>query len=475
MESPTASPDTEVTTEALVELARSVQYSELPDVVVRRTGLYVLDWLGVAIRGSATPAARLARAVIAGGRSDGEAAVIGEEVLWLHPQDAALLNGVASHALDYDDGSGTGGLPHSGVTILPTLLALAQLHDSPGHALVAAAVAGQELGVRVAAIMEPEHYARGFHNLATTGMFSSASAGAHLLQLTPSQWRAALGIAGSLAGGLRASFGTMTKSLHAGRAANGAVLACLLAQRGFTANPNIVEARNGYAQTMTDTPHLEGGPRPLGRPFVVEGMRFKLHASCTGTQSTIDAIRALCDEGLSPDEVGQIQIAVHPVMLDICGVIDPQTGLQAKFSIYFAAALALHNRDTSEDGFSGQSLQDSLLRQTMDRVQLVPLREPRSSDDTVVTITTTDGRILRRRHRFADNRLDMDTETEVVTEKFVRLVSGLLPANRIDAVAQSALAVHTLGSVRELTELLSEASTGVARRADVQGTTDVAG
>ncbi len=450
MESDASTADAEGVTAGLVELARGIRADDLPDEVARRVGVYTLDWLGVTIRGASTPAARATRAALAQPVPDG-ALVLGEQPIQVSPHDAALFNGVASHALDYDDGSGTGGLPHSSVTIMSTLLAL----NSSGADLVAAVVAGQETGVRVAGVVEPEHYARGFHNLATTGMFSAAGAGSHLLGLEHDQWRVALGIAGSIAGGLRASFGTMTKPLHAGRAASGAVIACLLAQRGFTANPDIVEARNGYARTMTDVPRFDRGRRPLERPFVIEGVRFKLHASCTGTQSTIDALRAVRrQQGLAPDQVDRIRVAVDPIMLDVCSVVVPETGLEAKFSIPYAAALALHDLDTTENGFTDEGAHDPVLRELMTPVDVVALRDPASNDDTEITIVTRDGRRLTRRHRFADNRLDLDAETAAVTEKFVRLVSGLLPPARIDAVVSTALAVHRLASVRELLALL---------------------
>lgn len=452
----THEPDRPLATAGLIDLARNAEVGEAGKDVMARLRCYVLDWLGVALLGSRTEASRIARRIVPPAH-DEMCTVIGDGGQRATADHAALLNGLASHALDYDDGSGTGGLPHSSVTIMPTLLAIGELRDNNGAELLAAIVAGQEVGVRVTEMVEPEHYERGFHSLSTTGMFSAVAAGARLMGLSDDQWHSALAIAASSASGLRANFGTMTKPLHAGRAASSAVLACLLAEAGFTGAHDIIERRNGYVDVFAPVPRIERGTRAFGRPLVIEGTRFKYHASCTGTQSTIDAILTLrADNAFDAADVAEVRIGVHPTMLDVCDIVSPVSGLEAKFSIRFAAALALHGEDTSEAGFTDQRIRDERLQSTTRKVSVEALSGPRTNDDTEVTVRLTDGRQFVRRHNFADHRLSLAEEVRAVTEKFVRVTSDILSPSRADDVVAAVLDLDARMTIRQLLTLVGD-------------------
>src|SRR5215203_7194419 len=218
----------------LVAGVRDLRYDDLPADVIVIAKHCLLDWLGVTLAGSREPLAQMLRDEVAeqGGRP--QATLIGTDAR-ASTQQAALVNGAASHALDFDDVhlvmNG-----HPSVPVLPALLALAEAHDGDGRALIAAFVAGVEVECRIGALVMPGHYNAGFHATGTLGAFGAAAACAHLLALDTDQWQIALAIAGTQAGGLKAMFGTMCKPLHAGKAAANGLLAATLAARGFTAN-----------------------------------------------------------------------------------------------------------------------------------------------------------------------------------------------------------------------------------------------
>lgn len=447
-------------TRYLAELARSVTSRDIPEDVVRREKFFVLDWLGVTLLGFRTPQAEMVRQIADPRPDSGEATVFGGSFGRTSLMSAALANGTAAHALDFDDGSGTGGLPHAAVTIATTTMALAEQRDATGQDLIEAILAGQEVGVRITRIMEPEHYARGFHKMATTGTFAATAAGAHLLGLDLDRCLMAFGIAGSQASGLRANFGTMTKPLHAGHTASSAVLSCLLAEKGFTATPNILETKFGYARAYAPTPHFEQAFRPLGRPYVVEGTRFKYHAACSGTHSTIDAIRRLRrTEQLDAADLECATIYTHPLREKDLNTQTPATALEAKFSLPYAVAIALHGWDTTESGFTDDLANDPGLRAIMARVTVDTLPDATTRDDTQIDLRMRDGRRFVRRHRFADHRLDLDEEWDALVEKFMRVTAGTLRPDGATQIVEMVEALDRTPSMRAFVQRIVDFAT----------------
>src|SRR6185312_9609642 len=217
------------------ELARrtaALRYDELPLDIRQWTRHCVLDWLGVTLAGAREELSQILAADAAEQGGTPMARLIGRDAI-VPTQQAALVNGAASHALDYDDVNMTLG-GHPTVAVLPALFALAEANGASGAALIAAFVAGYETLCRVSALVAPGHYARGYHTTATVGGFGAAAACANLLGLDAAGTATALGIAGTQAAGLKSMFGTMCKPLHAGKAAQNGLLAATLAARGFT-------------------------------------------------------------------------------------------------------------------------------------------------------------------------------------------------------------------------------------------------
>jgi 2-methylcitrate dehydratase PrpD len=226
----------------------SYRRAELDSAALTVAKQCILDWYGVTLAGANEPVARILREEIATS-AQGPSSIVGFN-LRCSPADAALVNGATSHALDYDDVHPLIG--HPTATVLPAVLAIAEAKGRSGMDVLRAFIAGYETAGFVGSLAMPSHYERGFHATATLGSFGAAAAAGLLLDLDEAQMAFALGLAGTQAAGLKSMFGTMAKPFHAGRAAANGVLAARLAERGFTANPGVLEVAQGFVATQSD-------------------------------------------------------------------------------------------------------------------------------------------------------------------------------------------------------------------------------
>jgi 2-methylcitrate dehydratase PrpD len=333
-------------TRSLIDLVRDIDLAALPDEVRRRAKHSLIDTLGVIALGSAAePVQMLRRVVLDPGARDG-ATVFGPEPARARPLDAAMINGLAGHIRDFDD-AGAGG--HISAIIVPVVLALAEAHDASGADAMSALAAGYETSFRVNRLLSDSHYYLGFHSSGTVGTFAAAAAASRLLGLTRDQWAMAFGIAGSLASGLLANFGSMTKPFHSANAARAGMLAALLASEGFTGSAAVLEHEVGFLRTHTLRSDAEPALRPLGEPWALGDMIYKFNAACSGTHSAGDGIRRLVREhGFTADGVAGITVRVPKIQTEVANIQWPATVEQAKFSIRFVAAAALLGINTAE-------------------------------------------------------------------------------------------------------------------------------
>jgi 2-methylcitrate dehydratase PrpD len=261
----------------------------------------------------------------------------------LAASDAALVNGVAAHVLDYDDVALSG---HPSAVLVPAILAEGWSTDTSGTDAIAAYVAGYELWAQVAALEPGILHERGFHPTAVMGALATAAACARLRKLGPEKTAHAIAIAASLASGLVANFGTMTKSLHAGRAAQSGVLAARLADRGFTASLDVLEHKTGFlrAHSPSGVPDVENGTIDVGTNWRLAslGVNVKRYPTCYATHRSIDAMLDLVDRHkLKSDDVREIRVHTGATQKLMLRNNNPKTGLEAKFSMEFAMAAAL--------------------------------------------------------------------------------------------------------------------------------------
>ena len=315
--------------------------------------------------------------------------------------DAAFVNGVASHALDFDD-THPNVRGHPSTTLVPALIAVGEHMHSSGAALLSAYAIGLEVGGKVGRALGDGHYLRGWHATATTGVFASTAACARLMGLTVEQLRNAFGIAGSQAAGLLRNFGTMTKPFHAGHAARSAVLAVSLAKHGFTADTSILEGDNSFLKTYAgpDGQPLDVLLARLGDPWeaVKPGIGYKRWPCCYCNHRSIGGLlQMIAEHDLKPEDVQSIEVA-FPTGTDTALIAsNPQTGLQGKFSIEYVAAATVLDRKVTLETFTDVMVQRPQVRALMAKVKRLHVDDGKVYSGTTgyndLTVKTTRGEL----------------------------------------------------------------------------------
>jgi 2-methylcitrate dehydratase PrpD len=336
-------------TQTLAEYVGKADLSALPDEVLETTRRAMVDTVGVTIAARRDPGFQTLRQTLQAELPTGRSTVLatGERT---SAAMAALLNGAAGHALDFDDVTDQI-YGHPSVVLVPTVLAVAEAEGAGGRDAVEAYVLGFQVDCAVAAGSDVrEHYQHGWHSTATIGVLGATAAAARLMHLDNEATRHALGIAASTASGSRQNFGSMTKPLHPGLAARDAVLAASLARNGFTADPDQLEGPLGYFAMYTGGVDASAVVGALEGPWALirEGLNVKKYACCYNTHRTADAILGLTrEEDLEPGNVANIRLTLEPGGFDPLIHRRPVTGLQGKFSPeYVLAAAVLDGRIT---------------------------------------------------------------------------------------------------------------------------------
>jgi len=449
-------PSAPVTAE-VARRGRAVEFSRLPTDVVAVAKHCVLDWIGVTVAGAEEPVTRMIRGFVLEEGSVPQATLVGTGQR-VSASQAALVNGTASHALDFDDVMTTM-VGHPTVPVLPAVLAVAQQERLSGRALIAALVAGLETEGCVGRLVMPNHYAAGWHATGTVGTFGAMAGVAHALNLEEEQWRTALGIAGTQAAGLKSMFGTMCKPFHAGKAATNGLLAARLAQRGVTSNQGVLDVLQGFTDTQTTSPNLDYALAKGSDEYDIRDVLFKFHAACYFTHSSIEGITRLRDDaGLDADAVQEVELRVPSQHLRACNIMEPTTALEGKFSLRHTAALALSGRATDDRAFSCEIMGDSALVALRQRVKVTPAPELTNIHASETVLRTRDGRELRVTVDMsvpARGAHELDRQWDRLVEKFVALTTPLLGATRVDHAVQAVAALDHLGSVDDLLALIA--------------------
>ena len=345
---------------------QAIAFASLPAAAVHWAKIGILDTVGVTLAGASEPCARIAARVA--GAGTGPALVFGTRT-GAAPADAALINGTAAHALDFDDCSNTLG-GHPSAPMLPALFALAEGRAVSGADFIAAYVAGFETETRIARAVNFHHYEKGWHPTATLGTFGAAAACARLLCLSPEQTATALAIAASFASGIKANFGTMTKPLHVGHCARNGLTATLLAAEGFTASHAAFEHPQGFFLVFN------GAGTSIPPPCCATGRRRSTSSTPASRSSSIPAAAARirrstrmlalrAAHGLTAAEVEHVTSWTHPRRLAHTNRPDPHSALDAKFSVQYCLARALAEGRVVLSHFMGDAYADPAIRALM--------------------------------------------------------------------------------------------------------------
>jgi 2-methylcitrate dehydratase PrpD len=453
------------------------RYRDVPAQVVALARGFILDGLGVALAGSTDECSRIVQGQIRqmGGRS--ESTVLGTG-LCAPVAKAALANGVAGHAMDYDDTQLStskqavyGLLTHPTTPVLAAAIAVGEKAKISGETLVLAYILGVEVECRIADAVNPRHYQSGFHSTATMGGLGAVVAAGKILGLKEEGLIRALGIAASMASGLRENFGTMTKPLHAGRAAENGVTAALLAQAGFTAAANILEAPRGFFNAMA------GGYEPskidgrLGDPYFMNepGISIKPYPSGSLSHPAQDLILDLVKQhDLKAEAIQSIEVGTNSNVPNALIYPMPKTALEGKFSIPFCMAIAVLERKAGIAQFQDRKVRERKVIELMKRVSLVVDDELEALGyDQVrsrVRIKLTNGEVLEGRYDVARGHPEKPMSWEELGEKFYDCAALVLARDRAARVVELIAGIERLPSLATLLRLLGTAKATRARK-----------
>jgi 2-methylcitrate dehydratase PrpD len=430
----------------LIDLVREIDFAALPSDVQRHARHSLADTLGVQALGSVTEPVQMLRRVVLNPLPDG-ATVIGPELARTDPLTAAMINGLAGHIRDFDD-AGAGG--HVSAIIVPVTLALAETLGASGADVLSAMVSGYETAFRINKLLTQTHYYLGFHSSGTVGTFGGAAAACRMLGLPRDRWLMAFGIAGSLAAGLIANFGSMTKPLHTANAARAGILAARLAQEGFTGSAQVLEHKLGFVRTHTMNSDTAAALAPLGQPWALASMMYKFNAACTGTHSGGDGTRALLREhNLTADDVAGLTLRVPKIQTEVANIQWPQTVEQAKFSIRFVAAAGLLGINTAE-AFPEQDSEigDPAVQSAIGLIEVLPLDGINHGGRTDIEMRLKNGQTVSGSFDSTIPMTDLDAEETKIVGKFRRTAITLWKPEAVDAALARLLKFEDEPSVR---------------------------
>lgn len=360
--------------DALIALAFTSR-EDLPATALFRAEFSLRDWLACGLAGRNEPLAKNLRALAAHEGGAGHASLLGGGAA--PARMAALVNGAASHALDYDD-THFAHVGHLSVGIYPAAFALAEELDRDMAACVAAFLVGAEAATRIGSLLGSEHYNRGFHQTATAGAFGATIAAGRLLGLTSGQMRHALGLCATRASGLKSQFGTMGKPYNAGIAAANGVECARLAALGFTSASDGLFGSQGFFETHhARAGFAQGSFDTKGARFQFEDNLYKMHACCHGLHAMIEALKAAVPTDLELGAVDRVTVRTNPRWLRVCDNKTPRTGLETKFSYAWLAGMTLRGDATGDPNvYSDACADDAELKGFAARVDV-------SGDDTL--------------------------------------------------------------------------------------------
>lgn len=440
---------------------------EVPETARERAREAIQDTLGVALAGVSEPVSTIVQA-----QALREAPVARARIVGTRHQTseawAALANGTAAHALDFDDMCWVS-MAHPSAPLVAAGVAAAETVAASGRRLLDGYVVGFEVAAALGRTMNPRHYENGWHCTSTIGTLAAAATVARVKGLDAKQSAASLSIAASEASGVKANFGTMVKPLQVGLAARNGVLACQLAVGGLTAAEVAIDGPQGFLMAMqSSSTDMTESLRVLGQSWEIlqGGITMKLYPSCAATHPTIDTIRDLKREhGIEATSVEAIEIAVDAVTPTVLVYDTPRTGLEGKFSLHFCAAAALGCESVGIETFDSEVVADPVIRALQDRVTM-------RVDETLgveappltqahVRLRLNDGRSFERAVTGARGYPDRPPSREERQEKFRACATRALPSRTVEVALDLLEDLQHLDSIPRLTTSLTPGDGGV--------------
>jgi 2-methylcitrate dehydratase PrpD len=450
-------------TKNVVDYIVSSRFDSIPGDALTVARGAILDCVGVALAGARQPAGSIPAEWARRSVSPGGATVWGQDFK-TSAHDAALVNGTAAHALDYDDVT-WGLIGHPSVSLVPSVLALGETTNASGRDVLHAYVVGFEVMAKLGRTTQPLHSLEGgWHATGTIGAFGATAACCKLLNLETEQTAHALGIVYSMTSGNVSNFGTMCKPLHAGLAARNALEASLWAQAGFTSLPHPFDGPRSFHEVYSRG--LPADMRPLaelGRVYelVVRGVVIKPYPCGVALHPAIDAVHALKKEhAINPDDIASVEAGVTRYTFDKLCYLAPQTGLEAKFSMPYTIARAILDDSIGFDTFTDRLVQEEKAQALTRRISMyvhAGIEEAWTSGSRPVNVRLHfhDGRVLERQVDISKGNPEVAMTPAELAVKFEDCARLSLDAGSMKAAAQAMRTIDDLAAIAELTRHLA--------------------
>lgn len=441
-----------------------------PEAAAESARRQFVDVIAVSIPGAADPATRIVLDTVKGW-GDGPATAIGTGARLAAPW-AALVNGTAAHALDFDDNFDPA-KAHASAVLVPAILALAEQEGAGGRACLDAYIAGLQILGRVGQGVNPAHRNRGWHATATVGAIGAAAACARLLGLDAGPAGHALSIATSLAAGFMSQFGTMTKPVHAGLAAKSGIVAAGLARAGLSAGLDTLDGPTGmnrlmvgpdYEQLRDSLTHVEHGQNlrfetaSIGEPLLIlsSGFRVKRFPNCGSAHRAMDGVLELqARHGFAAGEVEAVHVRAPVTHLNNLMYADPKDALEAKFSLEYGVAVALLAGNCTLADFTDEAARREEVRALYPRIHRHPVDKAEGEFPTEVEIRLRDGRRFETAVAMPAGSLAAPFTLDQVDAKLDGCAAGLLSSNELAALRDALADLPKLPSIKSLTAPLA--------------------
>jgi len=438
--------------------ATSIATLPITDDVLHAARRCLIDWYAASLPGSVLAPATLLREAlrdeVGAGSTRGCSRLLPDGVV-AGTRAAALINGAASHTVEFDD-IYRGALYHPGSPVIAAALAVVERERASGETLLRAIIAGYEVSNRIGVAVNPAHY-NWWHTTGTVGCFGAAIAAGCVLKLDETQMQHALNGVVSMAAGLQQAFRTdaMTKALHAGRAAESGVLAALGAQHGVTGAEQMLDGERGFGHAMSKDVDWGEAVKGLGEEWTIASTTQKNHGCCGHTFAAVDAVIALRDaHDLSAEDVAAIHVGTYAPALEICGDYFPNTGYEAKFSLPYCVAVGLIDARVRLDAFDDEHLRDPRIRDLMSKVELSVDEQCQQvfpqHRSARVTIRTTGGRELAHHAKTRKGDPDAPLSDAEIVDKYRELAIPVLGRGDAEMLLDALWRVDVLDHVDQL-------------------------
>src|SRR5579863_2761085 len=438
-------------TKTLARYLVTAGYDDLPQNVRKEGVRTLLNWVGVAIGGSHHQTVDIAASALGPFSGPPQASLLGRSERF-DIMNAAFINGVSSHIFDYDD-THLKTIIHPAGPVASAILAICEMQPVSGKDFLNALVLGVETECRIGNAVYPNHYDVGWHITGTAGVFGSAAAVGKLLNLNEQQMVWALGLAASQPVGLRESFGSMNKSFNPGRAASNGIFAAMLASKNFTSSDGMIEAKRGWANTISTKQDYNEILGDLGKRYEAALNTYKPFACGIVMHPAIGAAVQLRNENkLTADQIERVDLKVHPLVIELTGKKNIHEGLEGKFSIYHAVAVALVEGAGGEKQFSDRAVNDPTIVAL--RAKVNPVVTPGIDAAQVdMTVVLKDGRQLHRYIEHAIGSVEKPMTDQQLETKFTDLAEGIIPQPMIRRVMDACWNVESLPNAAEIAKM----------------------